>query len=156
MAGDKPRVEVRPAALDSEALLGAMLPEYLRELGVGVGDYPYLALYWVEQGRYPYLILADGEIAGFALVRELEGPGSVEMAEFYVRREHRREGVGRAAAHALFARHPGDWALSVLSANHRALAFWLAVVPRGTLPRLVDDPRQWPHLRLSFRFPPAA
>ncbi|SDH83701.1 GNAT family N-acetyltransferase [Pseudomonas panipatensis] len=156
MDGDAPRVEVRPALLDCEPLLTAMLPDYLRELGVGVSDYPYLALYWVEADRYPYLLLADGRVAGFALVRNLDLPERFEMAEFYVIPALRRRGVGRSAVRALFARHPGEWALSVLASNPRALAFWLSLVPRGTLPRLVDEPGQWPHLRLSFRVAPAA
>lgn len=144
------QVEVRLAAPDEEPLLAAMLPIYLRELGVGLLVYPYLALYWVEAGRFPYLIRADDRLAGFALVRWLEEEGRFEMAEFYVAHAFRRHGVGRAAARALFAAHPGGWALSVLPANRRALAFWTALLPADAQPTLVDEPPHWPHLRLRF------
>lgn len=149
------QVEVRLAAPEEEPLLAAMLPVYLRELGVGLLAYPYLALYWVEAGRFPYLIRANGALAGFALVRWLDEEGCFEMAEFYVAAAFRRQGVGRAAVRLLFAAHPGDWALSVLPANRRALAFWTAQLPAEARPALVDEPPQWPHLRLRFRVPPA-
>ncbi|WP_371367681.1 GNAT family N-acetyltransferase [Pseudomonas sp. QL9] len=148
------RVEVRLAAPEEEPLLAAMLPVYLRELGVGMLAYPYLALYWVEAGRFPYLIRADGALAGFALVRWLDEEGRFEMAEFYVAAAFRRQGVGRAAVRALFAAHPGDWALSVLPANRRALAFWTELLPVDARPALIDEPPHWPHLRLRFRVPP--
>lgn len=145
-----PPVEVQLAGLDEEPLLSAMLPGYLRELGVESGLYPYLALYWLEPGRRPYLIRVDGQVAGFALVRALERPGLHELAEFYVGQAFRRQGVGRAAAWALFEGQPGDWQLNVLAGNRSALAFWLRVVPRGTVPLPVDDPDAWPHLRFRF------
>ena len=149
------QVQVRLAASDEEPLLAAMLPGYLRELGVGTLAYPYLALYWVESNRFPYLIRVDGDSAGFALVRWLADEERFEMAEFYVTRSFRRRGVGRAVVQRLFAAHPGDWALSVLPANRAALAFWLAQVPPDAVPRLVDDPPLWPHLRLHFHIPPS-
>lgn len=147
-------VEVRLATADEQPLLADMLPPYLRELGVGTLAYPYLALYWVEANRFPYLIRVAGKPAGFALVRWLDDEARFEIAEFYVGRDFRRRGVGHAAVQALFAAHPGDWALSVLPANRTALAFWLAQVPQQTRPLLVDDPPQWPHLRLRFSVPP--
>ncbi|MDF3935796.1 GNAT family N-acetyltransferase [Pseudomonas citronellolis] len=146
-----PRVEVQRASLAQEPLLAAMLPGYLHELGVDCDLYPYLALYWVEEGRHPYLIRVDGQVAGFALVRRLSEQGLWELAEFYVAGALRRRGVGRSAAWALFAEHPGAWQLNVLTGNRDALAFWLRVVPRGTVPLPVDDPQAWPHLRFRFR-----
>ena len=109
-----------------------------------------LALYWLEPGRRPYLIRVDGQVAGFALVRALERPGLHELAEFYVGQAFRRQGVGRAAAWTLFEGQPGDWQLNVLTGNRNALAFWLRVVPCGTVPLPVDDPEAWPHLRFRF------
>lgn len=51
------------------------------------------------------------------------------LAELWVAPEHRRDGTGRAFAHALFAQYPGTWELTVLPANARALQFWRAVIP---------------------------
>ncbi|HGH4788793.1 TPA: GNAT family N-acetyltransferase [Serratia marcescens] len=84
------------ASLAQRPLLAAMLSDCLRELGVD-GDYPYLSLYWREAGRYPYLMLSDRQTAGFALVRRIDS-ATVEMAEFYIKPEWRRNGMGQRAA----------------------------------------------------------
>ena len=128
-------------------LLAVMLSDCLRELGAD-GDYPYLPLYWREVGRYPYLILSDRQTAGFALVRRLDS-ATVEMAEFYVKPEWRRTGLGQRAAHALFAQHPGGWSLSVSPDNPRGLAFWRAVRPAGATTEPLSAPDAIMQLRFS-------
>lgn len=60
--------------------------EFSRSDGLDVDDhgrfgYRYLDHYWTEPGRHPYVIRADGHIAGMALVRE--GP-PWSIAEFLV------------------------------------------------------------------------
>ncbi|HEB0101022.1 TPA: GNAT family N-acetyltransferase [Serratia marcescens] len=131
-------------------LLAVMLSDCLRELGAD-GDYPYLPLYWREVGRYPYLILSDRQTAGFALVRRLDSV-TVEMAEFYIKPEWRRTGLGLRAARALFVQHPGGWSLSVSPDNPRGLAFWRAVIPAGatTEPLSAADAM----MQLRFSSPP--
>ncbi|OKB68266.1 GNAT family N-acetyltransferase [Serratia marcescens] len=131
-------------------LLAAMLSDCLRELGADQA-YPYLPLYWREAGRYPYLILNDRQTAGFALVRRLDS-ASVEMAEFYIKPEWRRTGMGQQAARALFAQHPGGWSLSVSQDNSHGLAFWRSVIPAGatTEPLSAADAM----MRLQFSYPP--
>ncbi|HGM5485540.1 TPA: GNAT family N-acetyltransferase [Serratia marcescens] len=138
------------APLAQRPLLAAMLSDCLHELGVD-GDYPYLPLYWREAGRYPYLMLSDRQTAGFALVRRLDS-ATVEMAEFYIKPEWRRNGMGQRAARALFARHPGGWSLSVSQDNPRGLAFWRSVIPAGakTEPLSAHDAL----ILLRFYYPP--
>lgn len=75
-------------------------------------------------------ILADGRLAGFALAAA-DGDGWF-LHDFFVLRAERRAGVGRRAAEAVFARHPGPWALRVRDGNARAFAFWRAVAPAGS------------------------
>jgi predicted acetyltransferase len=93
------------------------------------GTYPYRYLdhYFVEAGREALFIVADGRIAGFALMRRLP-QGVNQVAEFFVLRAHRRHGVGGAAARALFRRFPGRWQLEFDHANDAAAGFWPAVV----------------------------
>ena len=93
------------------------------------GTYPYRYLdhYFVEAAREALFILADGRLAGFALMRRLP-QGVNQVAEFFVLRARRRHGVGRAAARALFQRFPGRWQLEFDNANSAAASFWPAVV----------------------------
>jgi predicted acetyltransferase len=87
-------------------------------------EYDFLDRFW----RFPYLIYAGDEIAGFALVID-ECPLTGRkpcwfMAEFFVLKAYRRAGVGQAALKAALALHQGDWHVAVPHANAPARAFW--------------------------------
>jgi predicted acetyltransferase len=87
-------------------------------------EYDFLDRFW----RFPYLIQADGEIAGFALVID-ECPLTGRkpcffMAEFFVLKAYRRRGMGKAALAAILRCHPGDWHVGVPLANGPAQKFW--------------------------------
>jgi predicted acetyltransferase len=49
------------------------------------------------------------------------------MFEFFVVRAVRARGVGRAAAEALFALHPGAWEIPFQEENATAARFWRGV-----------------------------
>jgi predicted acetyltransferase len=110
--------------------IAAMMGAYLHELVPGTSpEYPQFDSWWQDHARLPYVIRMGGEDAGFALVRRHGDPPFHELAEFTVLPRFRRAGLGRAAARALFARHPGRWWLQVLDDNHVARRFWYAVAP---------------------------
>ena len=93
-------------------------------------DYPPLAAYWTEPGAEPFLIRADGRIAGFVLIDRHSHSGEpcdFNMGEFFVARPYRREGVGRAAALQTIEARKGLWEIAVARANVGALAFWRGV-----------------------------
>jgi predicted acetyltransferase len=124
----------------------AMMTPYLDELTTGgLTVYPRLSLYWEDADRIPYLVRVGGDDAGFALIRRHQATDFNEMAEFYIAPAHRRRGLGRAAAHALFARHPGWWHLQILDSNVRAQAFWRSVVqgPLRELPQRAANGRRY-------------
>jgi predicted acetyltransferase len=87
-------------------------------------EYDFLERFW----RFPYLIHAGDEIAGFALViNECPLTGRKPcwfMAEFFVLKAYRRQSVGQTALAAILQRHPGDWQIGVPKANVPAQAFW--------------------------------
>jgi len=107
-------------------------------------DYP-LDDYWRDDWRHPFLLRVDGKLAGFALVSErsrLTGtPGVRDMAEFFVMRKYRRQGVGLAAAHAAFDRFAGPWEIRQRDENVDATAFWRRVIARYTNGRFEE--RRW-------------
>jgi predicted acetyltransferase len=90
---------------------------------------PSFAAYWENADRHPFLLRADGRIAGFALIRQMESaPLAFDMGEFFVLRRHRRSGVGRAAACALFDRFRGRWEVRELVDNLPAQSFWRRII----------------------------
>jgi predicted acetyltransferase len=119
--------------------------------------YP-LDAYWQKADHIPLLIRVDGRLAGFALLNTASHSGAVverNMAEFFIARKHRRGGVGRLAAHAIFSRYPGRWEAAVARRNLAALAFWRAAVathPRARDVREVDaSTPAWDGPNLRFR-----
>ena len=94
--------------------------------------YDFLDRFW----QYPYLLYADGELAGFALlIRGCPVTGRDDcwfMAEFFVLRPYRRRGLGAEATRRLLASHAGAWHVAVLQSNRSALAFWGRVLSEHT------------------------
>ena len=136
--------------------LSAYLVEFAEMEGVpversenGLASYRWFDRYWLDEDRLPFFIEDSGELAGFCLVRVIEGGWNI--AEFGIRRERRRAGVGRCSVDVLAsaARSAGASHLraDVHHWNERALRFWSACGFRpigeaeGIVPtRLVLDP----------------
>ena len=106
----------------------------------------YLARYWQEPDWSAQLVMVEGCIAGFVLIERSEVPGidALELADLFILKKYRRQGIGRAVAlHALSdTRHP--WLVRFHQQDDVAQAFWQSVVEE--LPRpsreieLPDDP----------------
>jgi predicted acetyltransferase len=151
------------ASAEDRRWIQSAYPEYLEELArlthSGTGVFPVfgehgpredelLARWFRDDRSHPLLILDDGRPAGFALVaRPLVPPRSpadaeFRMAEFHVRRTHRRRGIGRAAAELIFSRFAGRWEVAEAVANADAVSFWRRVVmsyTRGRYDERVAD-----------------
>lgn len=87
-------------------------------------------------GREIAWILADGDRAGFLMVRLLpdwpdETREIASIAEFYVAPLFRRRGIGRAAIETLLAEHRAlgtfEVEAGILVRNEPALAFWASL-----------------------------
>jgi predicted acetyltransferase len=138
-------VELVPAERDQEPVISNLLELYAHDFSEfmdlrlgqdGRFGYPGLALYWQDEGRFPFLITVDRELAGFALVargsRVGGDPLTWDMAEFFVVRKFRRGGVGARAACEVWRRFPGSWEVRVLDVNGPALEFWPSAIRRFT------------------------
>jgi predicted acetyltransferase len=83
--------------------------------------------YWSRPNWSALLIWRNGVLAGFSLVNDQTHSGKVanrNVAEFFILRKHRRQGVGLIAARSIFSRHPGTWEAAVARKNVRAREFW--------------------------------
>lgn len=148
MSAEPPRsldVQVSPAAPEQAPLLANLLELYAHDLSEffdvhprpdGRFGYPLLPHYWEEETRRPFLVHADGRIAGFALIakgsRITGDPGVWDVAEFFILRGYRRHGAGVAAAVDLWRRLPGRWEVRVLEGNLPARAFWRSAIDAFT------------------------
>lgn len=73
-----------------------------------------------------YLIRGETALAGFAIVHGLSRQPKT-LAEFFVVRAARRRRIGRAAALAVLARHPGSWEIAFQEENPAAARFWRGI-----------------------------
>ena len=98
----------------------------------------YFELYWTEPERHPFLIWVDGELAGFALVREMDAE-AYSLTEFFIRRGRRRAGLGAIAATQLFDQFRGNWQVAELANNLPAQTFWRRVIERYSEGRVSEE-----------------
>ena len=103
---------------------------------LGLYDYPYLDHYWVEPERAPFLVRVDGKLAGLVLVSRynyLTGARDCwVMAEFFIMRKYRHQGIGEHVARTIFGQFPGAWQVGQIIENQPAIAFWRKVISRYT------------------------
>ena len=130
-----PKVEVVPATIDDKPTILELLQFYLYDFseiqGWDLGErgrfeHRSFDPYWTDADRHPFLIRADGRLAGMALVQSGDPH---DMAEFFVVRKYRRSGVGADAARTVFAMFPGEWQVRQIAANTGATAFWRRIIP---------------------------
>jgi predicted acetyltransferase len=83
---------------------------------------------------HPLVIVKGADPVGFALVTRPRIPTAGEraanfrMSEFFVRKQHRRVGMGRDAATLIFDRFAGEWEIVEYQRNPGAIAFWRRVL----------------------------
>ncbi|WP_442600755.1 GNAT family N-acetyltransferase [Paenibacillus sp. KN14-4R] len=99
------------------------------------GAYPYLEEYWKEVNhRFPYVIKQEDKYIGFVLVRfiESEERNYYSIAEFFIMKKYRKEGIGKAVAKQIFDLHKGQWEVYQLESNKPAQVFWNKVINEYT------------------------
>lgn len=96
----------------------------------GLFGYKYLDNYWTEKGRHAFFIIFEDVLAGFILVRQHSGKN--ELAEFFIMRKFRRQGLGISVAQKVFEMFKGDWQVSQEHENLTAQIFWQKTIEQYT------------------------
>jgi predicted acetyltransferase len=97
-------------------------------------EHEIFANWFANDQSHPLLILKGAVPVGFALVTRPRIPAAGEaaadynMSEFFVRKAHRRIGIGRDAATLIFDRFAGEWEIVEYQRNPGAVAFWRRVL----------------------------
>jgi predicted acetyltransferase len=150
-------VEILPASITDKPALERLMELYCYDFSAFDGadvdahgrfGYPFLDLYWSEQGRHPFLLRVDGNLAGFVLVNKhtLLPDSEWSIAEFFVMRKYRRHGLGQRAAHFVFDQFRGRWEVAQIASNLEAQLFWRKVIGEytgGKFEEFVFDDEQW-------------
>lgn len=119
-------------------------------------DYP-LSPFWERPRWSANLILIGSTTVGFALVNDashISQAVGANVAEFFVLRKFRGQGVGKSAARAVFNSRPGSWEVAVASRNQAAAKFWKRVIDSSPETRDLQEidaqTERW--IGLVFRF----
>src|SRR6185436_4568145 len=139
------QIDVRPATAAEEPVLANLLQLYVHDfsefsdLKIGADGrfgYERLPLYWRESNRFPFLVRANGDLAGFVLVQkgsQVTGEADVwDVAEFFILRRYRRHRVGVRVAHDVWRRFEGRWEVRVMENNPVATIFWQRAISELT------------------------
>jgi predicted acetyltransferase len=161
-------LEIERANVQQRDLLRNMLNMYLHEMSTfddfeigedGHLQYPNFSCYWVEPERHPFLIRVKGKIAGFVLVRDVEGLKEDTIhtvADFFILNMYRRLGIGEEIARMVFDKFPGQWQIAVQQQNKVAKAFFKTAIWRYTGGRMSEFRRSdWVGPVFAFRSPGA-
>ena len=148
-------VTLKPIAIEEKSVLRNLLElcqhDYSEFNGAeidqhGYFGYQYLDHYWTEVGRHPFFILAAGKVAGFALVRTLAEEGNdgscYSLAEFFILRKYRRQGIGGRAARLIFDQFAGTWKVGQEANNVVAQHFWRTVIGAYSGGKYRESPRE--------------
>ncbi len=139
-------IEITPATVVERPILRNLMELYQydfsefdgADLGpMGLYDYPYLDYYWVEPERTPFLVRVDSNLAGFVLVTRYNYLTGLKdtwvIAEFFILRKYRHQGVGEYVARFIFIQFPGAWQVGQILENSSATTFWRKVISRFTM-----------------------
>ena len=122
----------------------------------GLFRYDYFDHYWTEDRRHPFLVRVAGKLAGFALVKSEEkddGSPYTYMAEFFVMRKYRGQGIGQQVAFFLFDSYPGEWEVSQIARNVPAQTLWRKIIARYTKGQIEEETLEDGDVLQRFRGP---
>ena len=137
-------VSVTPALQSEAGIIDNLMQLYTHDFsdfwaGTARGDlnsdgrfeaYP-LDEYWTRPDWSALLIRRNQVLAGFALINDKTHSGETadrNMAEFFILRKHRGQGVGQAAAELAFSSFAGAWEVAVARKNLQAQDFWRSTI----------------------------
>ena len=103
----------------------------------------YFAQYWTLPTWSAHLLRWRGAIAGFALIEDSDAlPGAMELADLFVLKRFRRNGVARQVVSHFMSSRDVPWTVVVFDEAAEAKHFWSAVMklPEFRPARQVPDP----------------
>jgi predicted acetyltransferase len=138
-------IEIKEAPVEDKSVIRNLLELYIYDLtefgpydvdSHGLYGYKHLDYYWIEEGRYPFIVYVDNKIAGFVLIRRdsLDNINeyTYSIAEFFIMKRYRVQGVGKKVAFHIFNHFKGVWEVAEMKSNIPAQNFWRRVINEFT------------------------
>ncbi|WP_375473986.1 GNAT family N-acetyltransferase [uncultured Nostoc sp.] len=139
------KIEVVKATQQQKSVLCNLMELYQYDLSeieakdvdtCGLFGYRYLDYYWTEPERHPFLVKVDDQLAGFVLINQYtylyRDNDARSIAEFFILRRYRSQGIGEQVATHIFDQFPGSWEVRQTAFNLGGQAFWSKVISQYT------------------------
>lgn len=146
----KMKISIKKIPLEEKNNLNEMIFVYQKELlnKDNPSQYKYLDSYWQDINRYPFYVLCNEVVVGFALVNDhsLFKKNAYNFAEFFIEKKHRKNGIGKKSAIKVFTQLKGDWEVRVMEENKVAQNFWKNTVnsfSTGKYKEMTCDDNRW-------------
>lgn len=140
------KIEVLEASINDKLIIRNMMELYEYDLSEyedsdlnehGLYDYKYIDNYWTEEKRYPFIVKVNDKLAGFVLAGIYGGvtsyPTDYSIAEFFILKKYRKNGVGKTVAFEVFDKLRGNWEVKQLKKNYISHSFWRKVIAQYTM-----------------------
>lgn len=158
-------IEVLPASITDKPIIQRMMELYQYDFSEftdadlnehGYFGYSHLDYYWVENNRYPFIVKVDRQLAGFVLVNQSTNfPASkYSLAEFFILRKYRHQGIGRQVAFDILNLFDGQWEIYQAHTNIIAKKFWrnvLDVCTEGNYTEILMEEDGWAGVMRRFK-----
>ena len=168
---DFDQIKLTPASLDDYPIIQNMGRFYVYDMSEYLGnetgwEIPEDGLYecmdfkkyWQIDSALPFLVRYKNELAGFAIVDKKGSDDQVDfnMAQFFIIRKFKNNGIGQFAAQHCFSLFKGIWEVMVIPGNEGAYHFWKSTINHFTNGDYVEYKKQIKHFNNSekdiFRF----
>ncbi len=134
---------------EEKDIMKRMLSKYLVELSKfeanvkfdenGVPVYKWFNNYWTDYGRYPFFLIIDNVIAGFAMIRFHENEEyDYSIAEFYVLPDFRGNGNAIWFADSLLKLFNGKFKIETRLTNPAGIKFWTKFTLTKNIEKVYD------------------
>ncbi|MDJ0784786.1 MAG: GNAT family N-acetyltransferase [Desulfosarcinaceae bacterium] len=129
------KIDITKATKEEKAIIQNLARFYIYDLSEFQGrkcpddglyaDEDYIR-YWTKAGHFPYLVKCQNELAGFVFVKQGGSSPNIayHIAEFFIVRKFRHQGVASIVAKEIVMKYPGEWEIMVISNNLPAIHFW--------------------------------
>ena len=107
--------------------------------------------YWEDKDSFPFLVNYQNEIVGFVIIDKKGSDAGIDfnMAQFFILRKFKHQGIGKYIAQECFQKFPGMWEVMVMPGNEGAYRFWRATIKNYTHNHFTEYTRNIVHLNNS-------
>lgn len=165
MQADYSKLSLHPASINEYPIIQNMgrfyvydMSEYMGQAGWempedGLYECIDFKKYWEAENAFPFLIRYANELAGFVIVDKKGSEPSIEfnMAQFFILRKFKHQGIARHIAQLFFAKFQGVWEVMVMPENTGAYAFWKKTISSFTHDNYLEYHRRVVHLNNSAK-----